>query len=554
MAKQEDDYSVFLDKMLLGADGASRKASPLIISPLPPSVQSSQPSPLLSTQTPTGTSSGETIMKRFAKSRHNKASSQTFRLDSSQKAVLKNEFENQIAQQPRAPSEDQALSQLHNSITDSHTQNEVPEEKEKPTLTKSLTKRFPKMTLGRSISIEKPQSANNNSTSRPRSPSKDGGGLMRLGNRSAIGSKLGFGKKPVEDKEDSQHPSPTQPLPSSFVINPGAILNNSRRSSAPSNLVIPPVESLQLLSFTSPQTSSLSTATLNNEFPEEIASLRSRISEEEPSPMFLSEKNNSSSSQIIQNTSDNNTSTSSIVSNAKEDRKELDELKKDHSILEARMAKTPRGALLIAKSLEGRPAKLIPDIENIRIAALTLQESNDKRIRELEQRMRDYDIRCQQVGISANRVREQLIDECKKVYDKVTQLDSTITSELHSLKEREVTFKTNMTKNENELKLISEKVGEAVLSKEKNFNMLMSDAEGKLKTLSLIRGTNSGWLDAIFHSISEFVILGGGTLLSIFSYIFVFLKGFLPCFGSKKKSYRNPRNLNTRGTRNSLSQ
>lgn len=536
---RDDEFNQFLGAMALGADGSSRKpASPVVLSPLPP------PPP-----------TGETIFKK--RNRHVKMSSQPVKIDT---AELQREYAKAANMKSRQASDEERT----NGSGDKTQPIEEEEAKRKGVGMSSFTKRLQKISLVRGVSASTDKAA---SSPRPRSPSKDAmGTIMRLGNRSAIVSKLGFGlsRRDSEERDESnesqpqqplQQPSPMSMMPSASTnavpvmsLPPGTTINSMRRSSAPTYTVALDVQNI----------SGVSDSALEAEIDEkrrerrssglktnsdkgrpgflEIPKDRAPFATTDLSPVFLQQKNNSSSSMTDMG------APPPQVGNKRMDL-EVARWKDDHAALEAGMAKTVKGALVLAKSADTRTKrKSMEDnaTDALRIAALTLQANNDLRLRELSEKVQSYERKAHQISEHASRIRDDLLTECRLLYDMAEKFEIGANAERENFKQKEVSYRTANTKSENELKMLNEKVSDVLHLKEKSFKDLINDAESRLRNLAIggvaqTSGTWSSLLDHSFHSFVEIVLLGGGTLLSLISSIVVLVMSFMPCIRSSRR-------------------
>jgi len=70
---------------------------------------------------------------------------------------------------------------------------------------------------------------------------------------------------------------------------------------------------------------------------------------------------------------------------------------------------------------------------------------------------------------------------------------------------------------------------------------MISDAEERLKLLATggIGNGDRGWimtlLDHGSHSMMELILLGGGIILSVISFVVVWVKSWIPCLGNTRK-------------------
>jgi hypothetical protein len=560
----DDNFNQFLGAMALGADGASRKpASPSVLSPLP-----AGPPP-----------SGETIFKK--KNRHIKTSSQPVRIDT---VELRKEYAkaNEIAaiQHLRQTSEDDKyqrdVAEIDKNLKSLGGSGEEAEESKKSkSVGLSISKALQKISLVRGVSAASEKSSG---SPRPRSPSKEKS--IKLGNRSAIVSKLGFGghfskRDSGEEKDeayqqgntssdDLQQSSPSPKLTATHLAN---ITTTS--------LTMPPTVS----SAGATQRRSSATPTLNNNLLETAGQQQSQTSQtgesvEEQrrrerrssglkaasekarpapidvpidrtyattdlSPVFLQEKNPSASTLQAFLAQDINQTANSVLVNKQRIETETAKLKDDHAILELGMAKTVKGALLIAKTAPSRKKRSSLESSSskddaMRIAALTLQASNDARLRELTEKFEKYEQKTSAITHHANRIRDDLVSECQKLVEMANKIEATAAAERETFKQRELSYRTANTKAEHELKMLNEKVSEVLFVKEKTFRDMLNEAEARLRNFALGSGATGeqGWimgtLDHGMHSLMELALLGGGTILSTISSFFVAIKGLIP--------------------------
>ncbi|KAH9255816.1 hypothetical protein BASA81_006217 [Batrachochytrium salamandrivorans] len=189
--------------------------------------------------------------------------------------------------------------------------------------------------------------------------------------------------------------------------------------------------------------------------------------------------------------------------------------------LEASLLSSNKGALLVAKTVKPEAS--------LASANARLQVYNDKRLGKLWAKMDKLEEDLEQVQALALGIQSEIKSECTKLCDGVNKLTQALQSDSESLKQREVFFRTTTQKIERELRMIPEKVSDAVESKEKAYALVLNEMDKKIHSLTFQGGDSVGVLDSLAHSMQEFFLLGGGMVLKLVASLVVLAYNLLCC-------------------------